>query len=266
MSSSSPIENRVLVTRSSLALGLRKASVAESDAVLVHTSLSRLGFVVGGARTVIEALTDSVGKTGTIMMPTYSGELSDPAEWCAPAVPEEWIETIRNEMPPYEPRLTPTRRMGTIPELFRHVPGARRSPHPQSSFTAIGAAAIDLVDQHPLDYRFGPASPLGKLHAMGGKILMLGAPPQSCSFFYLSQHRVPCVQITKSAPVTIEGRKTWIRYRDVDYPNYWFNDATRDLIEEGVIVESKIGNAPCLLMGAREAFNAVVAWRERHNV
>ena len=39
---------------------------------MVHTSLKRMGYVCGGAQTVIEALMEVVGKDGTMMMPTHS--------------------------------------------------------------------------------------------------------------------------------------------------------------------------------------------------
>ncbi len=51
---------------------LREVGLEKGDAVMVHTSLKRMGYVCGGAQTVIEALMEVVGKDGTIMMPTQS--------------------------------------------------------------------------------------------------------------------------------------------------------------------------------------------------
>ncbi len=51
---------------------LREVGLERGDAVMVHTSLKRMGYVCGGAQTVIEALMEVVGKDGTIMMPTQS--------------------------------------------------------------------------------------------------------------------------------------------------------------------------------------------------
>lgn len=39
---------------------------------MAHTPLKRMGYVCGGAQTVIEALMEVVGENGTIMMPTQS--------------------------------------------------------------------------------------------------------------------------------------------------------------------------------------------------
>ena len=51
---------------------LREVGLEKGDAVMVHTSLKRMGYVCGGAQTVIEALMEVVGENGTIMMPTQS--------------------------------------------------------------------------------------------------------------------------------------------------------------------------------------------------
>ena len=51
---------------------LREVGLEKGDVVMVHTSLTRMGYVCGGAQTVIEALMEVVGENGTIMMPTQS--------------------------------------------------------------------------------------------------------------------------------------------------------------------------------------------------
>lgn len=51
---------------------LREVGLEKSDAVMVHTSLKRMGYICGGAQTVIEALMEVVGENGTIMMPIQS--------------------------------------------------------------------------------------------------------------------------------------------------------------------------------------------------
>src|SRR3979411_1950686 len=63
------------------------AGVANGALVIVHSSLSRLGWVVGGAQSVVMALVDVVGVEGTIVMPAQTG-VSDPAKWRNPPVPQ----------------------------------------------------------------------------------------------------------------------------------------------------------------------------------
>ena len=63
---------RQLVLKKDIIEALAELGVKSGQSIMVHTSLSSLGFVCGGAQVVIEALIESGGESGTIMMPTQS--------------------------------------------------------------------------------------------------------------------------------------------------------------------------------------------------
>jgi aminoglycoside 3-N-acetyltransferase len=84
-------------------VGLKNGSI-----VMVHTSLGKIGYVCGGAQTVIEALIEIVGAEGTIMMPTQSWKNLDPEDGVHGDIPEEYWQIIRENWPVYDKHLTPT--------------------------------------------------------------------------------------------------------------------------------------------------------------
>ena len=73
------MEKRKLVTPGDIKAALRDVGVKKGQSIMVHTSLSSLGYVCGGAQSVIEALMENVSDEGTIMMPTQSWKNLDPA-------------------------------------------------------------------------------------------------------------------------------------------------------------------------------------------
>jgi aminoglycoside 3-N-acetyltransferase len=103
------------------ALGVRRGGV-----LLVHSSLSSLGFVAGGAHTVIGALRMALGPEGTLVVPTHT-----------------WDRPGRGDFA-FDVRSTPSC-VGVISETFRAMPEAIRSLHPTHSVAAVGPMARDLT-------------------------------------------------------------------------------------------------------------------------
>lgn len=167
---------------------LRALSLNEGDTVMVHTSLSQLGYVSGGPRAVILALLEVVGASGTIAMPAHSGDLSDPSSWSSPPVPRARWETLRREMPAYDPDLTATRRMGATVECFRHLPSSLRSNHPTVSVVASGPNASFIVDDHSLPHGLGEQSPLTRLYDLDAHILLLGVSHANNTSLHLAEY------------------------------------------------------------------------------
>ena len=92
-------------TINTLKADLGKIGVKKGMTLLVHSSMSSTGWISGGAVSFILALEEVLGEKGTLVMPAHSGDLSDPAKWENPPVPEDWWQTIRDTMPAFDPDL-----------------------------------------------------------------------------------------------------------------------------------------------------------------
>ena len=117
------METRQMVTKSKLITDLIQLGVSPGMKVFVHSSMKEIGWIPGGAQSIIEALQEVVTADGLIMMAAQSTDNSDPKNWSRPAVPEDWWETIRQEMPAYDPAKTADTRHRKSPGTFPDVPG-----------------------------------------------------------------------------------------------------------------------------------------------
>ena len=144
-------ETRAQIAQDLLSAGLRRGGI-----VLVHSSLSSMGHVPGGAETVVLGLLDALGPEGTLLMPALSH-----------------LE-VTAARPVFDVRRTPSN-VGAITEHFRTRPGTMRSIHPTHSVCGIGPRAEEMLKNHQNgETPCGPHSPYRELRNRGGQILFLG--------------------------------------------------------------------------------------------
>lgn len=135
---------------------LRGLGIRPGGALLVHSSLSSLGYLPGGPETVIRALLEAIGPAGTLLLPALSYNLVTP------------------DQPVFDLRNTGTN-IGAIPEYFRRREGTLRSIHPTHSVCGLGPQAMAFLADHAHDTTpVGAHSPFRKLRDQQGQILMLG--------------------------------------------------------------------------------------------
>jgi aminoglycoside 3-N-acetyltransferase len=263
-------KTEVPATIDSLQADFRALGIRSGMVLLVHSSLSAMGWVCGGAVAVIVALQEVLGKTGTLVMPTHSTDLTEPSQWENPPVPESWWPVIRATMPAYQPDLTPTRSMGIIAETFRKQKGVLRSAHPHHSFCAYGHQASHITDNHSLEFGLGEGSPLARIYDLGGFVLLLGVGHNSNTSMHLAEYRAtfPTKRIVQEgAPISAAGSRRWTTFENIDLDSSDFEQIGEDFLRSDVereVHRAKVGLAKCQLMPQRAMVDFTVDWLEEN--
>lgn len=162
------------------------------DHLLIHSSLSSMGWVDGGADAVIDACREAVGEEGTVLFPTLTGAVTD-SPTC---------------LPRFDARTSPCW-TGKIPETARLRPDALRSLHPTHSVAAFGRNASWFTSGHELARTpCGYGSPYDKLASVGGKIMLIGVTQQCNTSFHHAEE-------VAGAPIVLQDRTMDITLTDM---------------------------------------------------
>lgn len=231
----------VLVKQTDVEAACRRAGLQEGDVAIVHASLSRLGYVIGGAETIVRALLECVGATGTLMAPTQTWLNLDP-ERNVHGLPAETWPVLRQELPGFDPATSPSIGMGAVAEMIRTWPGACRSAHPARSWAAIGAKAADLVAEHDLNDVHGERTPLGAAIRARAWVVLLGVGYDKCTALHLAETRAA------GDDARVLNERGWLRTavgrQEVSYTTHEFDDADFPLIGAAFEKEADLHAVP----------------------
>ncbi|RRJ33550.1 aminoglycoside N(3)-acetyltransferase [Halocatena pleomorpha] len=252
------------VTVSSIVDAVREIGLSESDTVLVHSSLSALGWVSGGAQAVVEALRTAVTPSGTVVMPAFTAQYSNPATWSNPPVPDDWESTIRETRPAFRPVVTPSRGVGAVPECFRGYPDTVRSHHPEFSFAAWGVAAEEITAGHSFDNGLGEHSPLARLYDRDADVLFLGTDHSTNTSLHLAEYRadISTERTSNVAPVIKDGERHRIEYENIETNTADFSELGTAFERQIDCATGAVGAAESKLLNQREMVDFAVDWFE----
>jgi aminoglycoside 3-N-acetyltransferase len=222
-------------TSASLAADFVDLGVRPGMIVMVHSSLSRVGWTEGGPVTVIQALREVLGPGGTLVMPAESPQLGDPST-----------------LDVFDPHATPTT-MGAIPEAFRSYPGTRRSSHPLVSVCANGPRAEEITAEHALEFCEGRGTPFEKLYELDAWTLLLGVGFNRCTSLHYAESLVPNRRTMISGfPIVENGVRVWVEKLSMGTDNgTHFPIVGQRFVDRGQARSGKIGNADTLLFSTR---------------
>lgn len=225
---------------------LRQQGIQPGDALMVHSSLSKMGYVEGGAEAVINVLLEGIGEQGTLLMPSFPGSGYN-------------YDHLKNN-PLFDVRHTPSN-MGIITELFRKHEGVLRSMHPTDPVCAFGKEAQWFVKDHfnqPTPYN--EYSPFMKLVQRHGKILLLGVKLESVTNFHTPEDAIKDFKFPVyhekifTARLKDENGKELNMLTKVHNPEQSkkrrCNDLEEALLKDGVMKKFNMGAAVCYVIDA----------------
>ena len=222
------------ITKNEIVNALHSVDLTKGHTVMVHTALSKMGYVCGGAQTVIEALIEVVGEDGTIMMPTQSWKNLDPEDGV------HW---------------------------FRQWPGTLRSDHPARSVAAWGKHAEYLVNDHDLSNIFGEGSPIGKLYELNGEVLLIGVGYDKNTSLHLADVRADYPgkhnSIEHSA-IMESGKRVWKEYETLFVDGEDFDQIGEAFEQSNAVNKAMIGNAELRLMNQKRLVDFAVDWIQKY--
>ncbi len=255
-----------------VASDLRRLGVAKGDLLHVHASLRSIGPVVGGADGVLDAIQQVIGTGGTMMMTLGA---HDPMEWVNER-PESERAGLLEGSEPFDALTTPVQRdVGVLAEVFRTRRGTLVTDNPEGRFGAWGALASELTVDAPWDDYYGPGSPLERFVDHGGRILRMGANPDTVTLLHYAEYLVPVpdkrrVRRLRMVKGDSGPELRWLECLDdeegiVDLPGEdYFAIILREHLATGRARTGLVGRAPSELIEGSEILDTGVAWMAEH--
>lgn len=257
---------------------LRALGIGSGDLLMVHASLRKIGlarsrFGDGGAVLLLDALDAAVGPDGKLLMTLGSHYEMD---WVN-LRPEAERGALLAGSEPIDPTRAPAMAdVGWLGETLRRRPGTVLSGNPSGRFGASGARAAELVAGQPWHDYYGPGSPLEKLCDRGGRILRLGADPDTVTALHYAEYlaRLPSKHRTRWDYLMRDGggtpRHVWIEclddsqgIADWDGEDY-FAAILKAYLELGRHNEGLVGEAQAELIDAADLVEFGARWMEKN--
>jgi len=219
--------------------GLRSLGLGTGAIVIYHGSLKSFGHVTGGARTVVDAILEAVGCSGTV---------------CAPAFTFRAVNAVAGGV--FNPECTPSE-MGQLTEELRTREGTLRSIHARHSVCASGPMATRIVGTH-CPSPCGQGSPFRAIADLDGLVLLLGVDHNRNTMFHVAEELAPSTMMRLvRVPNVWSEDSSGTRHpmeceaHDLQEP-YDFQQIDPLLDKRGIQEKQRVGNAVCRLAKAAD--------------
>jgi len=250
-----------IITKADIMRQLSNLGVQRGMLLMIDADCTKLGYINGGAQVLIDALIETVGYEGTIVMPAFNSDNLDPACHGSKRIARENWDLVRDHALPFHRKLSEPDTKDALVHQFLRNEGVIRSYHPIYSFAAWGKYAKIICDKHQLHFGLSKESPLGKLAELNGYSLLLGCGYDDCTAFQLARYSGDQLPIKiLSAPIEQNNKMVWKDMLDLELENSGFEVIGQVMEERKIVKNMYLNTARCRFFSASEAVNIATAY------
>lgn len=254
------------LSKESLEKQLTALGVREGQIIEVHADLNGFAHVIGGARTIVDALLELASRSGTILMATETYENSEPSQW-KDAVEPYMYKDVRDAIPPYDSRTSDLSDHSAVTENFRRRSGVITTSHPQVSYAAWGRYAKLLCNHQSLNYPLAEESPAARIYELKGYALLMGCDFDQLTSLHLAEYRTDDRPIRiNGACVATAGGPQWKSYLDLHLEEKDFLNVKNIMLKKNMIRQAVIGGCRCMFFPIAPAIDEATYWLENNSI
>lgn len=242
-----------MVTKQDFKNALFEMGVKEGDVLLTHSSFKSLGGCENGADTVVSAMIETVGESGTVVFPTLCQN--------------DWENIYINW------HIDAPSDVGYLTNYFRMLPEARRSNQATHSVAAIGKYRDFITKTHGEsglrygifgDTPFSADSPWQKMYELDTKVLFIGVGIRKCTFRHLAEYIVidDVLAMIKDKPEYHSLKAELWHYSSWANPGIWPHVSSPYietlLAKDGKVKYGKCGDADLILVSSRDFVDCAI--------
>ncbi len=229
-----------MYTKEQLKEHLELLKIDRKGTLLVHSSMKSIGDVIGGADTVLDALTEYMSE-GLLVLPTHT--------W-------SYINSSNPVFDEVESKVC----VGILPELFRQREGVVRSLHPTHSVAALGKDADEFIaGSEKYDTPCARQSPWGKLLDRNASVMLLGVDLTRNTFIHGVEEWLDIKGRLTDEPeqlyvVTKDKKKISVpqRRHHGDHWSEYFGKVDDFFLEHNAMYKGKFGDATVRICSTKE--------------
>lgn len=227
-----------------------RLGVPAATPLMVHASLRKIGPIAGRAEALLDALIESLGPRGTLLM-ILGADDEEPFDALSSQADED---------------------VGVLAEVFRQRAGVRVNDHAAARYGAIGPQSLPLLEPVPLHDYHGPGSVVARFTDSGGFVLRLGANVDTVTVTHWAEYlaRVPNKRRARRRYERAGSGEQWIEGLDDDdgiadweHGDY-FSQVLLDFLKTGQARTGPVGACNAELFPARTFVDFAVGWLEAH--